>query len=244
MASCGDLRVWPAAGQQAGRKGGHAPRGSRRVRVIEVPVAVTNLKLNYTVRLKGDALRVTVDLDKPLDPKVVGGGAFRLDLYPSAYFGKTFHIQDTTGVFPREPNQPLRGTLKSDRRTEPLGRGRLLTFAPEDPALRMTIEGVGCELELMDNRKRGQEEWFAVSSRIPAGKTAGVVEWLVTPNRIEGWIASWRCTCRTAYRISCSRWPTGAVPAGRLPRLRAQLRGHYPQRGEALLPARRGLPHD
>jgi hypothetical protein len=189
VAACGDLRVWPAAGGRTGRARAGTRRVDRQACVIEVPVAVTDLNLNYTVRLKGegDAVRVTVDLEKPLDPQVVSGAAFRLDFYPPAYFGKTFHIGDETGIFPREPNRPMRGSSESDRSVEPMGRGQRLTVAAEDPALRMTIEGIGCELTLIDNRKRGQEEWFAVTSPVPSDKAAGAVEWLITPNRIEGW---------------------------------------------------------
>ena len=90
VAACGDLRVSPVAGGRPGR----ATAGKRRVDgeacVVEVPVAVTGPGPNYTVRLagEGDAVRVTVDLEKALDRKVVGGAEFRLELYPPLYFGR------------------------------------------------------------------------------------------------------------------------------------------------------------
>lgn len=189
VAACGDLRVSPAGGGRRGRATAGVRRVDREGCVIEVPVALTGPNLNYTVRLAGEggAVRVTVDLEKALDRQVVGAAEFRLELYPPLYFGKTFHIGDVAGVFPREPNRPMRATRESDRHTDPLGRGPKLTLAAEDPALRMTVEGIGCELELVDNRKRWHQDWFSVSSPVPFGRAAGAVEWLITPHRIEGW---------------------------------------------------------
>ena len=189
VAACGDLRLSLVSGGRTGRSKAGTRRVDRERCAIEVPVSFADLDVNYAVRIAGQdgTVRVRLDLEKPLDADVVRSAVFRLDFFPPAYFGKTFHIGGTSGVFPREPNRPMRGTSETDRRVEPMGRGRRLTIAAEDQARRITVEGIGCELELTDNRKRGQEEWFAVSAPVPFDRTAGAVEWLITPNRIEGW---------------------------------------------------------
>ena len=189
VAVCGQLRP----DVRAGRPKLHSSPGERRVDaqavLIEVPLTEPNLALAYTVRLRGegDSVRLTVDLVAPFDAAAAPGAAFCMELYPPAFFGKSYHLGGVSAVFPREPNRPVTANPAGRSRATDMARGSRLVLAPEDPARRMTIEGVGCELELFDGRKCDDEAWFTVSTPLRAGATHGAVEWLITPHRIPGW---------------------------------------------------------
>ena len=72
-------------------------------------------------------------------------------------------------------------------RPTPLATGNKLIIAAEDPLLKMEIEQVEGELELIDGRYLNRHGWFFLQSRIPVGKTAGALEWIIKLNSIQGW---------------------------------------------------------
>jgi len=189
VAACGDLTLSLADG----RSGGYSERGERSADpgalAVRAKASFPAQGVEYTVRVQGEgeSIRLTVDLDSPLNSLVVAGASFRLLFYPPAYWGKTFHLGGVSGVFPREPNRPVVRTPGGRRAQEPMARGPRLTIAPEDPLRKMTIEAVGSELVLVDNRKLYLSEWFAVQTEVPAGATTRAVEWIITPNRVPGW---------------------------------------------------------
>ena len=108
VAALGDVRLEPAPGQW-----GKLPAVGKRVvdraaNRAEVPLRFEKEGIAYRVRVEpeGDAIAVTVDLERPLPAEFVGRAGFNLELFPPAYFGKTYHLGRTDGVFPRQGNGP------------------------------------------------------------------------------------------------------------------------------------------
>ena len=167
VAANGDLRLGVWGYPKVGERKADARRG-----VIKVSASYPERGVDYTVRVtaEGPALKVRVDLARPL-PQQANGGHFNLDLFAPAYWGKTFHVDGTAGAFPRQDN----GT------GAPLGQGSTLVIAPEDPERSMSIERVGGELLLLEGN------WFAVRAPVAEGVTDGAVELVITPNQIRGW---------------------------------------------------------
>ena len=47
---------------------------------------------------------MVVRLDQPLPAALVGKAGFNLEFLPTAYLGKTFIVDEGTGLFPRHPD--------------------------------------------------------------------------------------------------------------------------------------------
>jgi hypothetical protein len=156
------------------------------------PIIFPELYFNYTVktRAEGGSVIVTVDLDRPLPDEFIGKVGFNMELFPGALFGKTWMIDDQSGIFPRQVNGPgmydKRGDLVA---AEPMASGKQLVVAPEDESLRLTIRSVSGSLQLIDGRYLHNNGWFIVRSPIAAGATQKAVEWIITPKSISGWIS-------------------------------------------------------
>lgn len=189
VATCGDMRLTLTSGRGAG----YSKVGERQVDSetgeIQVPLSYPDVSVSYAIRLRpeGDSVRLRLDLAEPLDPEVVTDANLQLSLYPPVYWGKTFHLGGAAGVFPREPNRPVLRSSEGRSSVQPMATGPCLVIAPEDPVRTMTVQGLDCEVALVDNRKRNQGEWFSVRTSVPAGASAGAVEWLITPHVIPGW---------------------------------------------------------
>ncbi len=189
VATCGDLHLSLVSGGRVGR----SKVGERRVKAesteVQVPVTKEEIGLSYTVKLRaeGESVRLTLDLREPLDPAVVSAAEFCLEFFPPAYFGKTFHLGGVSGVFPREPNRPLVRDAQGRGQVQPMAGGPRLVIAAEDPARQMLIEGVGCDIELIDARKGNEQAWFTVRSVVRPNAADAAVEWLITPHRVPGW---------------------------------------------------------
>jgi len=80
---------------------------------------------------------------------------------------------------------PLRG---DEEAAVPYAAGRCFTLCPDDPLLRVAVKSLGADLELYDGRVSHNNGWFVLSTAFSA-KRPHAVEWLVTPNVVEGWIA-------------------------------------------------------
>ncbi|HEY1764111.1 MAG TPA: glycoside hydrolase family 9 protein [Opitutaceae bacterium] len=204
IATNGDLRLEPTPGQWQPTPVVGKREVDRSVPEIRVhlafpdesrdhkglnPVAYPDLVLGYTVRVKpeGRAFRIVVDLDRPLPQAWVGRVGFNLELFPGILFGKSYHIGDAEGVFPRQPNGP--GTVTDgDYEVAPFGRGPKLTIAAESDRERMTIESVrGGDIVLLDGRAQHNNGWFVARSLVPSGASQAAIEWLVSPHAIPGW---------------------------------------------------------
>ena len=153
------------------------------------PIEYPDLELSYQVRAvaDGEAVRVFVDLDAPLPDEWVGKVGFNVELYPAELFGKAWYLGGDSGIFPRQPNGPVRIDADGETQATPFATGPRLIVAPEEPAQRLVIESETGDLHLLDGRNKHNNGWFIVRSLVPAGATEGAVEWVLRPHVIPGW---------------------------------------------------------
>ncbi|TVQ17235.1 MAG: glycoside hydrolase [Spirochaetaceae bacterium] len=155
------------------------------------PIDYPDLSLAYTVRVQPDgaAFRIVVDLERPVPTEWVGRVAFLIELFPGFLFGRSYAIDDRSGIFPRQPNGPGRYDEYGEYQIDSLATGRVLTIAPESDRHRMTIDALaGGDLELLDGRSRHNNGWYIVRSAVPAGVTDRAIEWRVAPYPVPGFM--------------------------------------------------------
>lgn len=211
LATNGDLRLEPVPGQwqpipvqhrrevdpAAGRITAWLsyPDSSRHLKGFN-PIVYPDLHFTYQVRVEaeGPDFRVVVDLDEPLPAAWVGRVGFNLELFPAELFGRSWYLDDATGLFPRQPNGPVvRGpgapahVPGGDFEPVPLATGRRLTVAPETETQRFVVESRTGGLQLLDGRSQHNNGWFVVREVVPEGATRGAVEWVVRPHAAPGW---------------------------------------------------------
>ncbi len=234
VATNGDIRLEPTPGQWQ-----PVPKQNSRDANIDSNTIVTHLSfpdssrhmtgfnpmiypdfvLNYIVQVRGegDAIIITVDLDRPVPEKLIGKVGFNLELFPGTLFGKPWIMDDQTGIFPPQPNGPTRyeptnhnhqgnfnpagkasieqlagsgfsPIIADDIVSEPYTVGKRFTVRPDDPYSKFTIESKDTDLKLYDGRMNHNNGWFVVRSEVPAGKTKGAIEWVLTPNIVDDWL--------------------------------------------------------
>jgi hypothetical protein len=156
---------------------------------IEAFLAYPAYDFNYSIKAqpRDGGMLISVNLEKPLPQALVGKAGLHLEFLPSAYFEKTYLIDDKTGVFPLYPGGPMTVDKSGITEPKPFAAGGKLTLAPEDPARRVTIEAENCELMLFDGRNKAQNGWFVVRTPVPEDKTGKVIEWFITANTIPNW---------------------------------------------------------
>jgi hypothetical protein len=149
----------------------------RATGAIETRLAYADPAFEYVIHVepRDDGVLLRVVLDQPLPNALEGKAGFNLEFLPSAYFHRTFLMDETTGVLPLYPTSTK------------VASGHTLVLGPEDPARRVLIEGQGAELALYDGRTQAQNGWYVVRSLLPAGKTGTVLEWKLSANVIPGW---------------------------------------------------------
>jgi len=156
------------------------------------PIFYPDLYFNYTVRTRaeGASIIVTVDLDRPMPAEFIGKVGFNIELFPGILFGKTWTMDNQSGIFPRQANGPgmydKNGNLVA---AEPMAYGKQFVVAPEDDLLRLKIESKTGDLQLIDGRYLHNNGWFVVRSLVAGGVTKNAVEWIITPNIVNGWIS-------------------------------------------------------
>lgn len=176
---------------------------------IEVGLRYEDYDFNSRVVVtgKGDAVEISVYLDKPVPDDIAGEAGFNLEFLPSQYWLKTFLMDGRLNRFPRyaasetvtRPNAEKAKQFKGfktydDRGTDrfidplPLEKGHTLLMAMDDPERMMKVSSKDLELELYDGRILAQNGWFVLRSILPAGKTGKVLTWTVEPHAIPGWV--------------------------------------------------------
>ena len=158
------------------------------------------------VTAKDQGVLIDVFLDKPLPEKLEGHAGFNLEFLPSAYFEKTYLMDNSPGIFPLYPAGPTvvkpikdkipqfngHSTFDDRGRGEfvdplPICTGSTLILAPEDPERHAEIHSLEGKLMLYDGRNVAQNGWFVVRSLIPSNKTGKVIEWYLSANTIKDW---------------------------------------------------------
>mgnify|MGYP001810247443 CR=1 FL=1 len=74
------------------------------------PMIYPDFEFGYTVTVKGEgpSVRVTVDLDRPVPDRFAGKLCFDLELFPGDLFGKPWIMDGAHGIFPQQPNGPVK----------------------------------------------------------------------------------------------------------------------------------------
>ena len=175
-----------------------------------IEVTLRYKKYNFDSRIvvtaKNQGVWIDVYLDKPLPQKLIGHAGFNLDFLPTAYFRKTYLMDDSPHIFPLYPSGPTVTKPDSEKIPQfkgystfngrgrhvyvdplPMATGSTLVLAPEDPKRRVTIQSTEGKLSLYDGRNVAQNGWFVVRSKIPANKTGKVVEWHLTASTLKNW---------------------------------------------------------
>ncbi|MDA3835609.1 MAG: glycoside hydrolase family 9 protein, partial [Spirochaetales bacterium] len=111
---------------------------------------------------------------------------FNLELFPGLLFGKTWYMDNQSGMFPTQPNGPMQQDADGNWQAYPLATGKMLTIAPDVPEQTMKINSLKSELQLLDGRFYHNNGWFVVRSEVPSGAKKNAVEWLVEPNVVDG----------------------------------------------------------
>ena len=152
---------------------------------------------------EGDAVEISVYLDKPLPEFLEGKAGFNLEFLPSQYWAKTYIMDGRPDRFPRyavseteaRPNSEKPRQFKGyrtydDRGTGefvdplPLATGHNILMAPDAPERMISVTSEDAELELYDGRMLAQNGWFVLRSLLPAGKTGKVLSWTVKPHSV------------------------------------------------------------
>jgi len=190
IATNGDVRLsptpaqWDAIPAFESRKRGPAPDEiSANCRYAD-----QGLSYRLDVRPEASGFRLAVQLDRPLPESVAGKAGLNLEFLPSLYFGKSYVVDATPGIFPRHADGPMERTPDSKSEPLPLARGEKIVLSPEDPSTRLLILSDSAPILLFDGRNQAQNGWFVVRTLIPSGKTGDVVVWHVQPNIVAGWI--------------------------------------------------------
>lgn len=151
-----------------------------------VKYAEYDFEFSIKAKAHGNDLLISVHLKKPLPTELEGRAGFNIEFLPSAYFGKTYMMDDQSYLFPLYPSSEM--IINSDGKNDPLplATGKQLSIAPEDPERHISIES-DIELKLYDGRNKAQNGWFVLRSMIPAGKSGKVIEWTLTPSTLPDW---------------------------------------------------------
>ncbi len=188
VAANGDVRLESAPGQWGKLPAVGTRSVDRGANRAEVPLRFEKEGIAYVVRVEpdGDAVLVTVDLARPLPEEAVGKAGFNMELFPTSFFGKAYHLGGTDGVFTRQGNGPMILDAQGAR-PDILASGPRFVAAPEDPLRRLAIESLNGDIQFYDGRSQNTHNWFLIRTLIPAGATKGAVRWRITPNAVPGW---------------------------------------------------------
>ncbi len=202
VATNGDLRLEPTPGQwqpipKVGKRSVDRAKNEISVKCTYPdssinrkgfnPVEYPDLYFTYHVRVvgEGNKFRILVDLDKPLPEGWEKKVGFNFELFPAILFGKSWYLDQQSGIFPIQANGPMEKDMDGNWQAFPMATGQKLTIAPETAAQTMIIESKGQPLQIMDGRFYHNNGWFVVRSLVTPGKTAGAIEWVVDCNVLE-----------------------------------------------------------
>ncbi len=149
----------------------------RKTATIIGEAAGLGVSYQLICRTDGERMFVNLKFDRPLDWTKVRQAAFRMYLYPPAYFMKSFQGDSMTGMFPRQYNG-YRTLLKSTP---------ILRVAQEDPLHSITFERHGGVLELGDERGSHPTGWFTITAALEPGSTETGMEIEIRPSIDPEW---------------------------------------------------------
>ena len=189
-ATNGDVRLSPTPEQWDPTPALEARRVDTQTGAIEVRQQYPQQQFEYVIRVEpngNDGVLIKVVLDRPLPRELEGQAGFNLEFLPSAYFSRSYLLDQQTGRFPLYPSGPSGSDAKGHPTRLAMAKGRALTLAPEDAERRITIVSKDAELGLFDGRNQAQNGWFVVRSLLPSGRQGTVIEWSLRGNTIPSW---------------------------------------------------------
>ena len=130
---------------------------------IKASIKTPEFNFNYDVRVwaEDNKVHLVVDLEKPLPAEWKGKATFDLQLFPVNYTGKTWHLGSKSGVIPVEGMGPMITGSDGRARSSAMAKGPKLVIAPEDPMIKLQIEQVKGDLQLVDERN-GYRIWIGI----------------------------------------------------------------------------------
>lgn len=208
IATNGSMRFTPTPEQWSRiprLKGHHADRAGNRLNA-ELSYPDYHIDYHVSVTPEPGGFRISLDLDKPLPPTLVGRVGYNLEFLPSLYAGKAYRVgDDRYGRLPRYPGGRMTAMPPADgappqpayieqwRRARnymvprPFATGHSVTLAPGNRLYRVTIRSDGQQVQLYDGRNQASNGWFVVRSLIPAGQTDNAIVWHVQLASVPGW---------------------------------------------------------
>jgi len=206
VAANGDIRLQPAPGQwdPVPKVGDRVvdrdkneirisltyPDSSRNKRGFN-PIDYPDLNFSYDIRVigQGKSFRIIVDLHHPISQKFADQVGFNLELFPGLLFGRTYYMDDQSGIFPRQADGPMFVDSENEVQIVPMAEGKKLIVCPESNASRLVIQSLTNPLQLIDGRGKHNNGWFIVRSLVKKEATKNTVEWIITPSVIPNWMA-------------------------------------------------------
>lgn len=153
------------------------------------PIMYPDLEFEYSVSATptdDGGILVTVDLKDELPAEWYGKVGFNMELYPEALFGKGYLMDGDAGIFPRSPVGKVNKDDDGELQAEPYAVGEELIIAPESEDLRVSIESLNGELQLLDSRFKHNNGWYILRTVITEG-TDDVIEWKIMPEVDTEW---------------------------------------------------------
>jgi len=143
----------------------------------------------YMIRAEArdDGVILSVHLDEAVPEALIGKAGFNMEFIPSAYWEKTYYMDEKADIFPLYPSSDMEKDDTGFTSPKPMATGQKIVLAPEGAERRVTIISQDAELMLYDGRDKAQNGWYVVRSLLPEGKTGKVLEWFISANSIPGW---------------------------------------------------------
>jgi hypothetical protein len=184
----GDVRLNPTPGQWDAIPEFVSRKVDKENQSIEAILKYSKFDFQYSIRgeARDGGIYLSVHTAQPIPDALEGIAGFNLEFLPSAYFGKSFMMDGTNGIFPLYPNENMT-FINNETEPLPIASGKQITLAPEDPERQITIRSKDNELSLFDGRNKAQNGWFVVRSLLPAGKSGKIAEWFITAQTINNW---------------------------------------------------------
>ncbi len=185
----GDLYIdprpvdWPRFSQLSGKSTNEDPRRM----IASLKYGDHGIAYNVVLEPLEEGVRIIVNLDEPLPSELAGRVFYGMELLPSAFFGKTYILDEEFGIFPRQAQGSMRKDEFGNWRSIPMASGSRLTVAPEDPYRRIEITQTKGEFQLINGQNRSVAGWIYLKSMIPVGKSEKAVELIIKPNQIPNW---------------------------------------------------------
>jgi hypothetical protein len=163
---------------------------NREENMIEATLSYPDYNFTYTIKTSAseNVLTISVHLNDSIPTVLKGKAGFNLEFLPSAYFEKTFLMDESGGILPLYPSGPMKISTAGKTEPKPIATGNKLVMAPEDPERKISIESADNQLMLYDGRNKAQNGWYVVRSLIPSEQSGKVIEWQLKVNIIPGWI--------------------------------------------------------